>query len=203
MATTALLASGGVRAVGDIYSSQAQAASAGFNAKIADQNAKLATQNAEWTGAEGEQKVGLAGLQGQQIAGKIKVAQAANGVDVNSGSAVAVQKSSAEMSMLNEMNIRSNAARQAYGYESQAVSDQAQAALDRSAQSKDKIAGYIGATGSLLGSAGQAAMYNDWLGTKGLGGIVGSGVSTDEGMADSSATSSGSADFMKQAYPNF
>ena len=164
-----IMASGGVQAGGDIMSSQANAAAAGYNAKIAGMNAGLATQNAQWEGAVGESQVGQAGLKAQQEEGKIKVNEAANGVDVNSGSAKDVQKTSSEMSMLNEMNIRSNAARQAYGFETKAVSDTAQANLDRTEQSRDKTAGYIGATTSILGSAARADQYANWQGAQGMG----------------------------------
>lgn len=154
-----MMAAGGVQAGGDIYSSQASAAAAGYNAKIAGQNAQLATQNAQWEGAIGESNVGQAGLKAQQEEGKVIVNEAANNVDVNSGSAKMVQKTSAEMSMLNEMNIRSNAARQAYGFETKAAGDVAQANLDRAEQSRDKTAGYVEAATSILGSAARADQY--------------------------------------------
>lgn len=158
-----MIAGAGMSAIGSIRAGQAQAASAEYNAKIAEMNSKLATQNAAWSGAEGEQQAGIAGLKAQEQAGAIKTAQAANNVDVNTGSAVGVQKSQAELAMLNEMNIRSNAARQAYGFETQAAGDTAQAALDKSQAKQDKISGYIGAAGSLLGGAGSASMYSNWL----------------------------------------
>lgn len=166
------IGSAAIGAVGSIEQGQAQAASAGYNAKIARQNAQLATQNAQWEGAEGEQQYGMAGLKSQSEAGKVKVNQAASGVDVNSGSAVDVQKSQAELGMLNEMNIRSNAARRAYGYNVEASSDIAQANLDRKEASQAKTAGYIGAATSLLGGASSASMYGDFLGSKGLGDTV-------------------------------
>lgn len=188
-----MAASGGIQAVGDIATSQSQAAAAGYNAKIAGMNATLATQNAQWTGAEGEQAVGIAGLKSQQQQGAIKTAQAANNVDVNTGSAKEVQKSQAEMSMLNEMNIRSNAARTAYGFETNAVSDTAQANLDRSEASNDKTAGYFGAGASLLGSVGKASAYTDMMNSKSV---------FPDASADMQSGSSVGAEFMSQAYPN-
>jgi hypothetical protein len=170
------LAAGGVQAIGNIQSSQAQASAAGYNAKIAGMNAQLATQQAGYEGAVGEQKVGEAGLKAEAEAGKVKVNQAANNIDVNSGSAVGVQKSQSEMAMLNEMNIRSNAARSAYGYETQAAGDVAQANLDRAQQSSDKTAGYVGAAGSLLAGASQASMYSKYLSGTGLSDIVSNGL---------------------------
>lgn len=165
----AMIGAAGLGAVGQIQQSQASSAAAGYNAKIAADNAQIATQEGQWAGAEGEQQAGLAGLKNQQQEGAIKTAQAANNVDVNTGSAKDVQRSQAEMGMLNEMNIRSNAARQAYGFATQSASDTAQSQLDRTQQSADKTGGYLSAAGSLLGGAGQASMYSNWLGSRGLG----------------------------------
>lgn len=180
MGIPAIIAASGIQALGAIQQSQAAAASAGYNAKIAGMNAQIEKQKAAWAAAEGEQTAGLAGIKSQQQAGDIKVAQAANNIDVNKGSAVAVQKSQAEMGMLNEMNIRSNAARAAYGYETGAANEEAQVALDRKQQSYSKTAGYINAAGSLLGGAASASMYDKWLGSTGLGSTTtGSGAVTE------------------------
>lgn len=161
----ASLGSGILSAFGSIQSGNASSAAAKYNAAIAQQNAQLATQNAQWTGAEGEQQYGMAGLEAQQKAGNIKVAQAANGVDVNSGSALAVQKSQNEMSMLNLANIRSNAARQAYGFETKASQDMGQAALYKSEATQDQAAGFTNAASGLLKGVAQ---YEQFTGEAGL-----------------------------------
>ena len=120
-----------IGAYGAYEKSTAEAAAARYNAKVAGQNAQFARQNAQWAGAEGESQTELAALRTRHEVGKIKVAQAANNVDVNTGSAAAVQKSQSEMGLLNEMNIRSNAARRAYGFEVKANDYVAQANMDR------------------------------------------------------------------------
>src|ERR1019366_3488725 len=138
-------------------------------------------------------QVGQIGLQEQQGAGKVKVNQAASGVDVNSGSALAVQKTQGETSRMSELNARSDAARRAYGLEIKSNQYEGQAALDRAEQSKDKTQGFISGAGSMLGAAAQADMYSEHMSTKGFGTynpVAESGV-------DSSATSSSSADFMQ------
>lgn len=155
----ATIAMAGLQALGSIMQGNASAGAANFNAKVADQNAQLATQKAAWAGAEGEQKVGIAGLQAKQTQGNIKVAQATNNVDVNSGSALAVQQSQRQAAQLNLANIRSNAAREAFGYETQAVGYRNQASLDRASAKNARMAGYVGAVTNVAKGAAAYSMY--------------------------------------------
>ena len=159
LAIAATVGSSAIQGIGAIQSSQAAAASAGYNAKVAGQNAQLATQNASFAGAQGEQEVGIQGAKNKAQIGAITANQGASGVDVNTGSSVNVRQSAAEVGMLNALNIRSNAAKSAYGYQVQSASDTAQAALYRSQQSADKTAGYLNAGADILGGAGKAAMF--------------------------------------------
>lgn len=168
IATAATIGSSAISALGAISQSRASAASAGYNAKVAQQNAEIATKNAQFTGAEGEQNVGAAGA-----ATKAKIAatlanEAGSGVNINSGSAVDVRESEAKLGMLNALNVRSQAARQAYGYQTQSASDTGQAALLRKQQSADQEAGYINAGATVLGGVGKASQYTNWLQNGGL-----------------------------------
>lgn len=155
-----LIGGAALSAVGSIQQGYAGAAAAKYNAQVAQQNAQLATQNAQWTGAEGEQQYGVQGLKTQATAGAQKAGEAGNNVDVNSGSAVAVRQGTAEAGQLSSMNIRSNAARQAYGYETQSTQYTGQAALDKSQAQSDITAGYLGAGADVLKGAGQAELYS-------------------------------------------
>ena len=159
LAGYASLGSGLLSAFGALSSGSASSAAAKYNAAMARNNAAIATQKAGWAGAEGEQAYGLAGLQGRYASGSIKAAQGGNGVDVNSGSALAVQKGQQEMNMLNLSNIRSNAARQAYGYETQAASDLGQANLDEYQAKHDKSAGFTNAATNMFKGVAQYAMF--------------------------------------------
>ena len=149
--------------LGSIASSRASAASAGYNAKIAAQNAQIATQNAAFTGAEGEQNVAAAGAKTRAEVGATLANEGASGVDVNSGSNVDVRESEAKIGMLNALNVRSQAARQAYGFQTQSVSDTAQSQLLRSQQKSDITGGYLTAGADVLGGFGSAAKYTNWL----------------------------------------
>ncbi len=164
-------ASLGMSALGSIAQGQQQSASAKYNAQIAENNAKIAAQNATFAGEEGAVNTEIAQQKTRSNVADIKVAQAANGVNVNTGSAVDVRASAAELGELNAMNIRSNAARQAYGYQTQAASDKAQAALDRQEASYDKSAGLIKGATTLIGGAAsgyQSGLWGDWLGSNAL-----------------------------------
>ncbi len=148
-----------MNAVGDIQKSRAAAASAGYNAKVAQNNALIAEQNAAFAGAEGEQQAGAEGLKTKATYGGTLARQGASGVDIKSPSFENVLTSEAELGKVNAMNIRSNAARQAYGYQTAATSDLAQAQLDRAQQKYDKESGYINAFSTVLGGATKAAMF--------------------------------------------
>lgn len=164
LSTAATLASGAISAVGSIEKGQASSAAAKYNAGIAQNNATIAQQNATFAGQEGEQNAAIAEGKTRAQVGAITAAQAANGVEVNSGSALDVRSSAAELGELNAINIRANAARQAYGFQTEATSDQAQAQLNKSQAQSDSTAGYIGAGSTLLSAAGNKNKnYSDFL----------------------------------------
>lgn len=158
-AAIAAAAAAGVEAIGQIQQSRAAAASAGYNAKVAQNNAQIATQNAAFAGGEGEQQAGVEGLKTKATYGGTLARQGASGIDIKSPSFQNVLTSEAELGKVNAMNIRSNAARQAYGYQTQATSDLAQAQLDRAQQKYAKRAGYINAASTIIGGASRAAMF--------------------------------------------
>lgn len=166
--SAASLGSSAISAIGSIAQSRAASASAGYNAKVAQQNAQLATQNAQFTGAEGEQNVAAAGAKTRAALAATVANQGASGVDINSGSSVNVRESEAKLGTLNALNIRSQAARQAYGFQTQSASDTGQAALLRKQQVSDQVGGYLNAGSTVLGGVGKASQYTNWLNNGGL-----------------------------------
>lgn len=157
-ATLAIIAAAGIQSFGQISQGQAAANAASYQATIAGNNAKIASQNAAYQGAEGDANAAAKELQTRARVGAITAAQAGNGLDVNKGSAVDVRSSAAELGQLDAMTIRSNAARAAYGYQTQASSDNAQSTLDKYTAKNDVIGGYISGAGTLLSAGGNAAM---------------------------------------------
>lgn len=151
-------------AVGSAQSGNAAAAAANYNSEIQANNAKLATQQAQWAGQAGEAQAGAEAQKTKATVGAIQAAQAANGISVNSGSAVDVRSSASELGQLSAINIRSTAARQSYGLETQASSDTAQSQLDKFQGEQSQIAGDVGAGGDIISGAGSAASnYSKFL----------------------------------------
>lgn len=149
-----------VNAYGQMQAAKAQAAAYNFNADVMDQNAAIATQKQQWAGELGDQEASASQMKTAAKVGSIKANQGASGVEVGTGSNADVVTSARQIGMLDALTIRSNAAREAYGYAVEAHSDKMQAALDRYSAKNAKTAGNIAAASTLLGGAAQAGQYN-------------------------------------------
>jgi len=128
-ATTAIAATGlalsaagtGVSVMGALQNASAQKASADYQAQVAAGNAKIATQNANFASESGEQQAAIQEQKTRSQVGAIEAAQGSSGVDINSPTATAVRTSQGELGALDAQTIRSNAARTAYGYQTQST----------------------------------------------------------------------------------
>jgi hypothetical protein len=150
-------------AIGAINSASAQKENAEYQAQVAANNQQIAKNDAGQAEAAGEAATEQAGLKARAQVGAIKAAQAASNIDVNSGSAVDVRSSAAELDQLSQLQIRGNAQRQAYGYQTQAAGFGSQEVLDKSLAAQAPTAGAISAAGSLLsGATGVANQYSKW-----------------------------------------
>lgn len=167
LAVPAMLAGTAISAFGAYSQGQSASASAGYNAQVAANNATVAKQNAQFAGAEGEQNTAAAAAKTRAAEGAILANQGASGVDVKNGSNVDVRESEAKIGMLNTLNVRSQAARTAYGYQTQSASDTGQQSLYQSQQSADQTAGYLNAGSTVIGGIGQASMYSKLLASGG------------------------------------
>jgi hypothetical protein len=136
---------------------------AAYRAQVAQNNAIIARQNAEADTAAGNARAEQAGQRSAATMGAILAGQGASGIDVNTGSAAAVQKSERMLSQEDALTIRSNAAMQAYGYQTQAATNAEQAALYGAEATNAPLAGDIGAGGTLLsGAASVGSKYAQW-----------------------------------------
>ena len=159
-----------VTAVSSVSSGFATAANANYQAQVAQNNAQIARQNADYSEKAGAAQAQATSLKAAQTAGAVKTAQAANNVDVNSGSAVDVQESEREKGNLDTATTFNNALLKAYGYRTQATNFEAQASLDQQEAGQAEIGGVLGAAGTVLGHASQFS---------GFGGGGAGGSSTD------------------------
>ena len=153
---------GGVTsAIASFAGGEAQKQMYDYQAGVAKLNAEISRQNETYATQVGEIQATQAGLQGAQRMGKIRAAQGASGLDVNSGSNKQVQDSQVEITKFDAAAIRSNAARTAYTYANQAVGFGAQANMDTVAGKNARMAGLIGVGSSLVGAA--ASVSSEWL----------------------------------------
>lgn len=158
-------------AVGDILGGFSEAGQLNAKAQIARNNAIIARQNASGALGAGEVRAEAQGLKNRAQQGAIKAGQAASGVDVNAGSAVDVRQSAAMLGAHDMMMIRSNAARQAYGYELEGLGQEQQSKLYRKGAKIAPWEGGFNAVGSLLGGASKLSeMSKAWEQSAGSGG---------------------------------
>lgn len=134
-----LTASVVIGAGGTLFSAYSQNKESKYNAKIAQNNALInenLAKDAENRGAvdEANHRLKVAQMKSSQ-----RAKFGATGADVNVGSALEVQADTAMMGELDALTIRSNAAREAYGYRGNAANIKSQSSLDTMA-SKNNIA---------------------------------------------------------------
>ena len=168
----ALTAAGAATSAYGAYSGgQAQKNMYNYQAGVAGLNQKIAEQNADFERAQGEVQATEYGMKARYQQGQIRADQGASGLDVNSGSAAQVQAGQHLVSQMDLNQIRFNAARRAFGYETQAAQDTAQGQVYQMAGTNAATAGDISATASILSGAGSVA--NKWYQGTSTGNIGG------------------------------
>lgn len=145
-----------IGSVGDVLGGQSQASAAKYNAAVAQMNKKAALTNAAMVGEAGSEQAAIQSQKTRGEVGAIKTNQAAGGVSVDSGSAVDTRVSAEELGKLDALTIRSNAAKEAYGYQTQAANFEAESELDKAEASHDLEAGWIKGAGTLIGGGADA-----------------------------------------------
>ena len=155
----------GAGVMGQLQQASAAKASANYQSEVAAGNQQIAKQNAAYTAAEGEAQAGQQQQKVRAQEGAILAGQGSSGVDINSPTSQAVRASQSELGALDAQTIRANAARKAYGFESQAANFGNAASADTATGENAQTAGEIGAAGSLLSGAGDTAQnYADVMG---------------------------------------
>lgn len=155
----------GTSAVGGLLKGIGTSSADKFNAAVAAQNSQLADQYKTWSMAAGEAQYGEEGMRTRAKVGAIKAGQAASNIDVNTGSARDVQASESALGALSGLTIRSNAARQAYGYEVKSQQDLTEAELYK------KEAGQAQLQGAMTFLGGAAKTGAEWIKLRNAGGL--------------------------------
>jgi hypothetical protein len=175
------LAGAGVSAYGAYNTMEANSANAAYQAQVAANNAKIAQQNAGMDIQSGEIQAANQGLKTRAAVGTIKAQEAAQGVDVNTGSFPQVRAAASELGMLDALTLRSDAAKAAYGQEVAATSATAESGLLGAESTQAANAAPGGALGSFLSSAssvgGNYAKYQNSANPTVSGYAAGTGLS--------------------------
>jgi hypothetical protein len=122
---------------------------------VDDINAKMEESSAQSALAAGQHQVQSILLHGDQVKDAQTVAQASNGIDLGSGSAVAVRATTDIMKTIDANTANANAVRSAFGYRTQGANYAGDAAAKRAGA--DAINPGMAAFSSLLTSAGNVA----------------------------------------------
>lgn len=143
-------------------SAQASAASAqaNYQAAVARNNAIIAEQNAQQSINVGEANAEKQGTKTAATVGSIKAAQAANGIDVNSGSPLDVRTSQEQLGRLDTLTIMNDAMQKAYNFRAQKNNFLAEADLQSMKSSYAQQAGGLNVASSLVG--GISSFSSKW-----------------------------------------
>ncbi len=129
-AMTAMIAAGvGMSVVSAYQQSEAAKQQGEFQKEQADMNSRLAEMNAEDAVRRGEKAVQQHAQKVKQVVGSQRASMAAQGLDINSGSAMDLQNQALEFGAEDQMTIRNNAWREAWGYKVEAKQSAAQGRL--------------------------------------------------------------------------
>lgn len=155
--TTALLAMTAAKTGMDYLGQRRQADSAvqqgNYAGTVYDQNATLADSQAADAIARGQQASNQRGVQTRQVVGSQRANYAAQGIDVNTGSASDVQGDTKYLGELDRQTIQTNAAREAWGYSVEASQDRNNANMARAGGQQTAAGLRAGATSTLLTGA--------------------------------------------------
>lgn len=168
-------AGGLMQAKGHSALGASEAAMYQYKAGIAEMNKQIALQNAEYERAAGGVQAQMVALRHRERQGITKTAQGASGLDVSSGSAKLVRDSQAAVAQHDQGMVRSNAARRAYAYEVEAVTEEHNANLAKMGAKHSLMKGKYGAIGSLIGTAAGVSGKIAGAGQSGAFGAFGGG----------------------------
>lgn len=153
-------AAGGVSAYGAVQQGKAAEGQADYQAAVGRNNAIIAERQARDAEERGAAEETAQRRQTAALMGKQKAGMAANGLDLSSGSPLDILGDTAQFGELDALTVRSNAAREAYGYRNQGAQFTSDAAAQKIAGKNAKSASYISAGSTILTSASQ--MGGNW-----------------------------------------
>jgi hypothetical protein len=152
-----------IQGISSIFGANAEADAirkkASYNATISEFNAKISDMNAEDAVRRGETDAQTVLKRGRKVQGSQRVALAAQGIEVDSGSAADIQEETEVLSALDARTVRSNALREAFGFKVQAMQSRMDAKFGveagENASRGTLLTGALGA----IGAGAQAGYY--------------------------------------------
>lgn len=122
-----MYASAGIGAISSIVGaftqSSAYKAQGDIEASIARTNSNIAKLQSKEAIEQGEIEASREDIKTNQIVGSVRATQGASGIDVASGSSALVRNSITSVGDQDELTIRNNAQRRAFGYQAQALQE--------------------------------------------------------------------------------
>jgi hypothetical protein len=145
---------------GGLFNGIAASQAASYQSTVARNNAQIANANAQRAIAAGQQQAQTESLKNAAAFGALKTGLAANNIDTNSGSAVDLEASQRAKGQLDDSTALYNAQVQAYGYRTNAVSNEAESQLDQMTATNAPIGAALASFGGLAGNA----KFTSWIG---------------------------------------
>lgn len=113
-----------VTSIGGAYSqAKAQQEQGAYQSTVSEINSQVAGIQGEEAIAAGGRQANYISDQGVQVAGEQRAAAAAQGIDVNTGSAAALQADTENQARIAGMQVKNNAWLQSWGYKTTALND--------------------------------------------------------------------------------
>jgi hypothetical protein len=150
-------------AAGSLFGAQAEADALELEGKFKssqyETNAKFSEMAADEALRRGDEEASGYKKKVKGFAGKQRASLAAQGVDVNSGSAAEIQDETKEMGEMDVLKIKNNAWKEAWGHKVQAQDYRSQAAFARSAAAVKRSTTLLTGGMKAIGQGAQAGYY--------------------------------------------
>lgn len=169
--TALTMLQGGFSAAGAVMQGNAQAKAAEAQARVAENNRKAAENAASEAGREGAREMTRFKKNAAQFAASQESQLAASGV-APGGSAAAVMADTAMGIEQDAETIRFNALKKRWGYQVEATNYANEAGAARATARNARVAGYMGAATSLIGTGATLWQNDAFKGTKAKGGQI-------------------------------
>ncbi len=155
--TVLTIAATAVTAYGQVSAGNAANAQAKYEAKVADRNSKLSSEAGVDARKRGEREQLNRWRRASQQMGEQRAGFAAAGLDVNFGTPALVVEDTAMIANEDVLTITDNTKKESKGFDIEGANFRDSAKASRMRGKAAKQAGYIGAAGTLLAGASQAA----------------------------------------------